>query len=341
MLQKKTQIFSIKGIKNKPINILFVLDVSDSMKDDLARMGEAFLPLMSQIKDTNWRLLLTTADHGDHNFIRDPNGKTIFSNQKWQDYKEDKPYFGQFMALEHNGQLLPIKSLHKKVPFYNEVFKDSLTRLLDDSCDLPPFCQGPLEQPLRALDASLERLFSTESHLWNTKGDVIAFLITDEDERVEDKNQATTAHSVLLNFESLFPTRNLYAFTISIQDDVCLKQQQQYSPQSAIAKNVANLATLTGGKNVSLCEKDYAQAFEKVSYFLRTLIEKVSLKQAPILPDEIKVTFLKGQKIPWTAKTKNIVFDSPLEPNSKIKVEYWVLDKHPSKEEVKSSSKSS
>ncbi len=332
---KRTQIFKVKGIHNKPINILFVLDVSDSMRDDLVRMGKAFLPLMSQIQDTNWHILFTTADHGDHEFIRDPQGKALFSQQNWQDYKEDKPYFGQFMTLEHKGQLLPIKSLHKKVPFYNEIFKDSLTRSLEDDCHLPPFCQGPLEQPLRALNASFERLSTKDSSLWHSRGDVITFLITDEDERVEDKNQATSAYSVLLNFESLFPTRNLYAFTLSIQDDDCLKQQQQHSPQSIIAKKVAQLATLTGGKNISLCEKDYTQAFEKVSYFLRTLIEKITLKEKPLLPKDTKVTFLKGQNIAWKAKGKNILFDQALEPNSKIKVEYWVLDKKPIQKEQK------
>ena len=328
---KKKQTFTVKDLKDAPLSFLFVLDVSDSMKDDLSRLGRAFEPLMSQITETDWRMLFTTADHGDHYITRSANGEPVFSHQSWRDYTGGQPYFGQFMALEHKGQALSAQQLNKNVPFYQEVFKDSLTRGPFEGCQLAPFCQRPLEQPLRSLNASLERLAENPSLIHPT-GPVIAFLITDEDERVEDFPHRTQAPQVMSQFKRLFPGRAFHAFTMVIQDEACYLKQKQYSTNIVYGKEVSALSNLSQGVSLSLCEEDFGAAFEQMSQVLRTLIEKLTLKNNPILPQEIKVEFLKGKKTPWRIDGRNLIFSSPLEPGSQIQVSYYVVDTRPFQE---------
>ncbi len=327
-VKKNQQVFHVEGLQDTNVTFLFVLDVSDSMKDDLVRVGDSFEPLMSQIEETKWRMFFTTADHGDHDFIKDSStNEPVFTQQNWQDYKGDKPYFGRFMKLEKDGKLLEHIQLNKKIPDYSEVFKQTLTwKRSDNRCQLAPFCQGALEQPLRALNSSLERLSQEPSLLDSSHGDVIAFLITDEDERVEDSKNATTAQQVVDRFHALFPKRDFHAFTMVIQDENCLLNQKQYSPKVTFGKKVSELVHLTRGKSLSLCSSDYQSAFEEVSYLLRTLIEEFSLEEVPISPQHVKVEFLKGEKKNWTLIDNKIVFDSPLSDGSQIQVSYWVID---------------
>lgn len=326
-VQKNTQLFRIAGLKDHPIDFIFVLDVSDSMRDDLARIGNAFAPLISQIQETDWQILFTTADHGDHHFIRSQNSdRRIFTQQDWIDYMGDKPYFGQFMHLEYQGSMLPEKQLSKTIPQYQKVFKDTLTRDAGDNCELPPFCQEGMEQPLRALNSSIERLADNPS-LLHSSGEIIAFLVTDEDERVEDPETADTAESVVQNVQEFFPNRSFHAFTMVIQDEECLLRQKKYAKGATYGTQVSAIADLTQGISLSLCEEDYSVAFSEMSSLLRSLIEKITLKGKPVLPKTVDVQFIQGTPVPWHIDGKKLIFESPLDPNSRIKVSYWTLKK--------------
>ena len=267
-VQKREEIFSVDLLENQAVEFLFVLDVSPSMTSVLERLGQAFESLMSSIQKTNWRMFFTTADHGDHFYTENPStGEKIFSQEKRQDYHGSEPYFGRFMNLELRGKKQAQTFLSASTPDYIEVFKDTLTRKAGDSCDLAPYCQRAMEQPLRALKASLEGLAeakgsSTESTL-REPSTLISFIVTNEDERKEDPDQATTAEEVLGRFKELFPKNAFYSFGLLIRDDnseesqACLKQQADYSPDiqySAVrSTRVAELApTHSGRKYLSL-----------------------------------------------------------------------------------------
>ncbi len=343
---QKEETFQIKGIKNKVVDFLFVLDVSDSMLDDLARLGQAFEPLMSQVSTSDWQMFFTTADHGDY-YMKNPQTNEIemhvSSHQSWQDYQGDQPYFGQFMDLEYNGEKLAQKVLNANTPNYVNVFKDTLTRGSSEGCFLAPYCQGPLEQPLRSLNSSLERFAqagaggveaSAPPSLRSSADTFISFIVTDEDERVEDQAHATTAQEVAENFKKLFPQKSFHSFALLIQDETCLINQKKHSPSSVYGKKVAELAGLTHGKNISICEENYGPPLRVISSLLRSLIESVRLAKRPVLPESVEVEFVKGNNQgKWTLKGKKLIFENPLETDSEIKVSYFVKAKNsPSKE---------
>ncbi|MDE0119966.1 MAG: hypothetical protein OXM55_08180 [Bdellovibrionales bacterium] len=321
--------FHIKGVENKPVYFLFILDVSSSMTDDLARFGQAFEDLMSQIHNSNWVMFFTTADHGDHISWSLPGNSSpdedTFTQQKWEDYKGKEPHFGRLMDLEHKGKRLNQQQLDVNTPNYIEVFKDTLTRGSGDSCNLAPYCQGDMEQPLRVLNSCLERWAQAETLSKHPEADIISFIVTDEDERKEDQKQATTAREVMDNFEKLFPKRSLYSFSLVIQDEECLRLQKKHAAGSVYGTKVSELAEITHGDSISICEENYGPRLEKLSHILRSLIESVELKKEPVLVGETKVKFIDGtDEVKWELRGKKLVFKKALEPGSKIQVSYFV-----------------
>ena len=332
-VQQEVKIFLVEELAKKPIDFLFVVDVSPSMWDDLSRLGQAFSDLMSQISVSDWQMLFTTADHGDYE--KDP--KTgqemmIFSSQQdWKNYNGKAPHFGQFMDLEYQGKRLNQKSLTANTPDYINVFKDTLTKTLSEDCSSAPYCQGSLEQPLRVLKSSLERLklLQTDS---NSSGpslrdsaSFVSFIVTDEDERVEDPDKATSAQEVVESFKKWFPEKSFHSFALLIQDEECLNLQKAHSPNSVYGEKVSKLAELTQGKNVSLCETNYGPPLREISHLLRNLIESLNLDYEPVLPEEIRVEFIKGKsQADWTLNGKKLTFKAGLEPGAEIKVSYFV-----------------
>ena len=330
-VEQRIETFYVKNLQDRSVDFLFILDVSPSMTDDLARLGQAFEDLISQIKGSNWQMVFTTADHGDHDYGEDPSsGAKIFSQQRWEDYQGDQSYFGQFMHLEYQGKKLSQIILNAETPNYVNVFKDTVTRGRDEGCSLAPYCQGSLEQPLRVLQSSLQRLAHTDyTPSILKKSDVlVSFIVTDEDERVEDQNHATTAKEVLNSFNKLFPGKSLYAFNLLIQDKKCLAQQKEHSPQSVNGEKISELAKITNGKNISLCEENYGPPLQEVSTLLRTLIERLELKEEPVLKEEVKVEFVKGKNLEnWKIVGNKLIFREFLAPGSEVKVSYFVKAK--------------
>ena len=330
-VHQKTQTFQIKDLSKKAADFVFVLDVSDSMLDDLSRLGQAFSALMSHIELSDWRMFFTTADHGDYKVKGRGEAETyIASREDWRNYKGTKPYFGGFMDLEYQGKKLQQKALSASIPNYKTVFQDSLTRKPGENCLLAPYCQGPLEQPLRVLNSVIER-WAEGGYDFSLKpeGDFISFIVTDEDERVEDQEHATSAKEVAETFKKLFPQKSFYSFAFLIQDEDCLARQKAHSPSAVYGKKVSELASLTHrGKNVSLCEEDYGPALRDISALLRSLIESLTLKEQPVLTEEIQVEFIKGpERADWSLEGRKLVFKPALQPGSEIKVRYFVKAK--------------
>ena len=343
-VEQRQQTFLVESLTGRPVDILFVLDVSPSMTEDLTRLGEAFTSLISQVQKSDWRMFFTTADHGDHDYGEDEQGQKVFSQQEWRNYQGLAPYFGRLMPLEYQGKKLTQTQLSPDTPDYVNVFKDTLTRAEGADCELAPYCQGSLEQPLRALKSGMERFAQAEGEDRNSteagaplprlrdSADFVSFIVTDEDERVEDPEAATTAKEVVDTFKKLFPKKAFYSFALLIQDEDCLAKERQSSPSAVYGERISELAKLTQGKNVSLCESDYGPPLEELSLLLRTLVESLELKETPVSLEGIAVEQVQKEEgasspraLPaWELKGNKLVFEEALEEGGQIKVSYLV-----------------
>ena len=310
-----TETFYLQGM-TAIIKMLIVLDVSSSM--DLKKLANSAMSILNVLEPFDVQLAITTADHGDH---EKRNGKV--GEQKWQNYDGDRPYFGKFMRLEYRGELLDDTILTKQIPNYRTVFYDTLAlNPGQKGCngELPPYCQGGHEQPLRSAKSALER--EENQDFFGGEGEIVFILVlTNEDERVEDPENATTGQDVKDTFESLYPDNNLYGFGMIVQDKSCYKNQRKANSRSEYSHRVAELAKVTLGRNINICENEFGPALAGISRLMKkSVFDNVQLQQHPKEVTQISIEPL--QNVDWKVKGRHILFSPALQPDSKLTVYY-------------------
>lgn len=309
----------------KDLEILIVVDTSTSMDKNLKKMGANMASLLSHIRDKKWRMAFTSADHGDH-FRKQ-------TSPRWREYKGDFPKYGKFMFLELNRKLLkPHQILYRDTSEYTRIFEDTLTRTSGSDCSLPPYCQPRNEQPLRSLKAAFLRGQTDEVHqkFFKENTDTVAIIITDEDERREDPDQATRAEEVIQVYQKVFKgqSKRLFGFSISVQDKACFEKESQpewliKTAGVAYGRIVGRLADLTGGRNVSLCSQDYGLALSSISEVTRSLMHSLTLKKLFYIPETVQVRLKPAQpRVKWKLKARNVIFSEGILPGTKVTVRY-------------------
>ena len=317
------------------LEIVMVLDVSQSMDDNLIKTGQHMMALLSHIQHKRWRIVFITADHGDHSAEFGSHG-SVYSQARWEDYQGSYPRFGKFMKLEKKGRVLNQVILQHDTPGYGQIFKDTLTRESASDCDKAPYCQNGHEQPLRSLQSAFLRSQRDPIHqkFFQANTDTVAILITDEDERLDDQQNATSAEEVLRTFNHVFQgqRKRLFGFSISVQDQRCYEQERGQS--GAYGKMVGRLADISLSKasfpahlrsagNVSLCTKDYGQALSGLSEITRTATQSLTLEKIFYIPETVKIRLIPAQpQVSWHFYGRKLVFSDNIRPGTKVKVSY-------------------
>ena len=317
-----TEKFTLNG-SDISLSLLFVVDVSQSMREHLKRLGSALKPFLSHIKNFDWKMAFTTADHGDH--VK-TNGRV--GGQSWQNYNGSKPHFGRFMNLEFRGSLMKQKILNKQNDLYETIFYDTLTvNEGAKACRLAPYCQGDHEQPLKALKAAIEREENKKFFGRKKKSDFAAVIITNEDERVEDIRNAVTAEEVKNTFYSVFPKgKSFYGFGIIVKSEDCYEREKSKDQAVEYGKRVGRLASLTNGKNISICAQDYGSALRDISSLIKKrVLDNVYLSTARPDPDSVEVKMDPAQSAEWKVEGRHIVFTPSLKEGTKVEVTYTPL----------------
>ena len=138
------------AIKQKKLDILFVVDTSYSMIHYLEQIPQSFTGFLDELSSLSWRMTFTNADY-------DPSGF---------DYYRRDLFEGRWINLELNGQVLTDRVLHPELNQNKKVFIDTLKRYKKgdvtelahqhlNPCDFPPYCQGQVRNPLHSLVMSV------------------------------------------------------------------------------------------------------------------------------------------------------------------------------------------
>ena len=319
------------------LEIIMVLDVSRSMDKNLKKTGQNMMALLSHIQHRKWRMAWTTADHGDHIPMRTSyrrNSHKIYPQERWQAHHEPTPRFGKFMQLEKRGKVLDQLILHHDTPHHEQIFKDTFTRENPRDCRRPPYCQGAHEQPLRSLQSAFLRYQTDLAHqrFFQPNTDTVAIIITDEDERQADRQNATSAKEVIGTFRAVFKgkRKRLFGFSISIQDEKCMAQEGY----GTYGRKVGRLAELTLGKdivsshrgqsgNISLCSKDYGYALTDISQITRAVTESLTLEKMFYITETVEVQLTPAQpEVTWHFYGRKLVFSKSILPGTKVRVSY-------------------
>lgn len=304
--------------KKSLVDILIVADTSESMYHRLNDLGQSLFDLLSVISDYDWQIGITSADHGDHT---EPSGL----QQDWRDYVlEPQGRFGGLMNLEDEGGILRTKILNSQVLNYHNVFFHTLSHEPSRDCNRPPYCHSRLEQPLRSLRSAMQRAQLDNSSFFRPQADLVSLIITNEEERSEDRARATQALQVVRTFNKIFGhlDKKFIAFNIVIMDEACLAVERENSQVAHMARSIAKLADLTGGQNISICSHNYGKSLKEISKHIKNSLENsVLLKKEPV-PETVEVEFIKGSKLDWKLYGRQIVFENSFSSPTYVSVSY-------------------
>ena len=309
--------------KQKGVEFLFVVDNSSSMDKNLKKIGQNLSALLSYIKDLNWSIAFINADHEDH---------TPGKNQKWEDCMGDTPKCGMLMPLEYNGKILNSYILTNNNPHARTIFEHTISREYNGQCNLPPFCGGRNEQPLRSTLSAIQRSLDPNginSSFFKFNLDTIVVIISDEDERKGESSKATTAEDVIAEYYSSFEAnqKRLFGFSISVQDEDCYNRErnshQYLNDPVSYGDAIGMLAALTGGENKSLCSYDYSSLLASISRKTMNLVNSITLMKQDLHPESLKVKIHSNDNdIMWKLEGRRVIFNKPLKPETKISVTY-------------------
>ena len=239
----------------KLMDILFVLDTSYSMVYHLQRVQETFknfIPVLSA--SLAWKMAFTNADYNPY---------ATFA------YYDSDLFLGKAMKLEKNGRILPNKFLYSHSKDKEQIFLDTLKRyergdvphLVNypyvNPCDLPPFCQGGVRNPIH----SLIRAFSANKDFFRDSVDFTALIFTNGD----NAHNISNMDDVVKEFQNLHGTgKKITVYSISIvpHDQKCLNYDRKHFSQYSFAvasmgHKVHKLVRHTGGKTMNICDPDY------------------------------------------------------------------------------------
>ena len=242
----------------RPLDVLFVIDTSESMHKNLMVFKEKFLGFLNYLDQLDWKIAITNADHGETGFF-------LFNLGALK---------GKAMNLENAGKVLNLRYLHSNIPNYNNIFLDSISRHSLGKykkyggekgpenvgyCELPPGCQSLQEQPIKSLKAALGK----NKGFFRKEADLIAIVISNSKERGNDQDAATQPIEVIEEFHAIHGLKKrfkVYGIIITEDDQQCLNQnkiQQFFFPEGAFSEKIDHLSEITGGEVFSICSSDY------------------------------------------------------------------------------------
>ncbi len=97
--------FQVQG-KNDQVDILFVIDNSDSMDEEQAQMAQRFSSFIDRVRTLDWNIGIVTTTpshntHGDGRLLQFPNGQYFLTSKLNVDAVRD--YFGKTIQRSENG----------------------------------------------------------------------------------------------------------------------------------------------------------------------------------------------------------------------------------------------
>ena len=254
-----------EGGATQPVDILFVLDTSASMRwwyrpYQFKKKFKYFFP---SLKGVNWRMLFTTADFSSYK-------KTVghamaiegkYGLLKQQDTKEKQRYIDYTVGY---NSLHVNHALHFYYTMTTEPNRSHESQGKNDYGDgyvtrFPPYLGGT-EYPLRALQHS----FSANKSLTRENGALVAIIVSNADEDAHKKSPEPTPESIKEAFQKVYgDNKQLYVLNLIIRpgDQKCLSEnnsRQFWFPESKEGQKIAKVAEEIGGGNFSICLPNYS-----------------------------------------------------------------------------------
>jgi hypothetical protein len=306
--QKITQEFNVNE-QQFNIDILFVIDNSDSMDEEQKNMAQRISNFIEKIKDLNWQIGVTSTDprthapdsscdsaidfgctqvpleHGDGGLTKFKNGQYVLNSELT--VSEAQNYLGKAIQMGTGGSS----------------------------------SEEGIRATFRALEKSLDGRYVNHKKLIREKSAFAAVLISDEE---ESDNEFRNTPSNLINFvNSTWKNQKSFKYhsMINLPEFKCLNNDLGFGYE------YAKLSRLTEGIIGSVCQDNYSKDLASIGQDVREQVTSFPLDCLPQDTNgdgkpEIEVEGFSN--IGYNLKGSKITFTSPLPPGFH-KIKYTCL----------------
>ena len=243
----------------KEADIVIVADTSYGMVHHLEEVSRTFRGFVGKLSPVLWKLAFTNAD---------------YDNNAFSYYSRDL-FSGKVMSLELGGKILPFSYLYYYTPRKDDIFIDTLERYTEDEllalfgnqhvnpCDLPPYCQGSIRNPIQ----SLVKSFSMNSKMFRESATFVGIIFTNGDNTHNEENMVDTVMAEFRKYHG--PNKKLQVYSIAIipGDRDCFQHDKslQYKfADPAYSTQIHRLVSATKGKAMSICAPSYAPLAKEI-----------------------------------------------------------------------------
>lgn len=243
----------------KEADIVVVADTSYGMVHHLEEVSNTFRGFVGKLSPVLWKLAVTNADY-DNN-VHAYYGRNLFS--------------GRAMNLELRGKILPFRYLYHYTPRRDDIFIDTLERYTEkellalfgnkhvNPCDLPPYCQGSIRNPIR----SLIKAFSANSRMFRENATFVGIIFTNGDNMQNEEDMVDKVMGEFRKHHGPHKRLRVYSIAIIPGDLDCFQHDKslQYEfSEPAYSTQIHRLVGATQGKAMSICAPSYVPLAEEI-----------------------------------------------------------------------------
>lgn len=293
--------FTSRGPGGK-VDILFVDDNSASMDPEQAALGNRFASFANAMTNVDWQAGIITTD-----------------------CTTGSPFNFCGQLLDMTGRPAGEYVLRPTTPNYLDVFRNTIQRPETRDCLLNNNCPSGREEGLRSSIQAMNLRDTDNSGFFRNDADLAIVMLTDEDEMSSAPATATRPQQVVDAFRGIWgTTKKLSSYGIIIRpgDTACLSTQRNQLGNNAFYGSFPDqLATLTGGISVSICEPDYSITLTEIGENVTRLANSYDLLRTPIA-GSVRITYTPAHTSTFSVSGNRVTIDTPAPLGTRVDISY-------------------
>ncbi len=245
-------------LKLPKLDIVFIVDTNENMKPFLLSVKNKFDGFVDILSYLDWKIFFVSANS---RYLRkiplERNGKLL-----------SHPLYLTKRLKHYKSIFIDTLGFHEASTLERELYSKNKINLVEVAekinCELSPGCSYYYSTPLEKLQLLLE---NNDQSFFRPSADLAVIIISDDDE-----NSWTDAKDVmdsLRSFKNAYKSEKkikVYGIIMDPENELCIPEYDYvYSTEVyGYSEELSRLATLTGGKNFSLCDKNYTPLAQKI-----------------------------------------------------------------------------
>lgn len=291
------------------VDILFVVDNSDSMAEEQRNMADRIDNFISKIEDLNWHIAVTSTDPREEA----PIGNCDIGLEQFCEHEKLEHGDGGFVKFGNNQRILTPDVLQAQ-------------KLLGNAIQLGTggsSSEEGIRATYRVIEKSQSSTNPSHQQFFRANAALAVILISDEDE--SDNEFKNKPHNLFQLVKDNWPQKSFKFHSM-----INLKQFNCINNDLGFGKEYEKMSHLTEGIIGSVCQDNYSEDLSSIGSEVRKQVSFVDLKCLPQdknndgTPD-LEVELEDGQSVPsFKIEGLKVIFDNPL-PAGKHVLKYVCL----------------